>query len=297
MRLAALRREVAAVVLRPLLVAERLEAVLQVLVELLVELVGLELERFLVGAVAAADDALAQREEELPQPFLAPPRLDELERRVTEVVGQASVDERRALEIAHRRDDVGDGGVADRHQVERVPVAGVEIREPFVDPQRQAAAEQRARNDVELEDVRELVGDEAIERVRRLVDRQHHAVAIRLGEREHAFGQLARLDVLLLELAGRLVEDHRHLEREVVLQVRADLLVGALGVARDPFEMLLDLGVVVDLEMIGRVRVPLEVVVLDPVLVVVRHEGRLRAGGHGARDEDEHEEGDAERRA
>ena len=39
-RLAALRREVAAVVGRALLVAERLEAVLQVLVELLVELLG-----------------------------------------------------------------------------------------------------------------------------------------------------------------------------------------------------------------------------------------------------------------
>jgi hypothetical protein len=70
--LAALRAQVAAVVLRPLLVAERLEAVLQVLVELLVELVGLQLEGFLVGAVAAADDALAQREEELAQPLLAP---------------------------------------------------------------------------------------------------------------------------------------------------------------------------------------------------------------------------------
>ena len=72
-RLVALRREVAAVVGRTLLVAERLEAILQVLVELLVELLGLEPEGFFVGALAAADDVLAQREEELPQPFLAPP--------------------------------------------------------------------------------------------------------------------------------------------------------------------------------------------------------------------------------
>ncbi len=71
-RLAALRREVLAVVGRALLVAERLEAILQVLVELLVELLGLQPERFFVGALAAADDGLAQREEELPQPFLAP---------------------------------------------------------------------------------------------------------------------------------------------------------------------------------------------------------------------------------
>ena len=38
------RREVAAVVGRPFLVAERLEAILQVLLELLVELLGLQLE-------------------------------------------------------------------------------------------------------------------------------------------------------------------------------------------------------------------------------------------------------------
>ena len=50
-----LGREVAAVVGRPLLVAERLEPLLQVAIELLVELLRLELERFFVGALAAAD--------------------------------------------------------------------------------------------------------------------------------------------------------------------------------------------------------------------------------------------------
>ncbi len=48
-------REVAPVVGRPLLVAERLEPLLQVAIELLVEVLGLELQRFLVGALAAAD--------------------------------------------------------------------------------------------------------------------------------------------------------------------------------------------------------------------------------------------------
>ena len=41
--------------------------------------------------------------------------------------------------------------------------------------------------------------------------------------------------------------------------------------------MLLDLRVVVDLEVVGRVDVPLEVVVVDVVLAEVRHERRLRA--------------------
>ena len=273
-----------AVVGRAFLVAERLEAILQVLVELLVELVRLELERFLVRAVAAADDALAQGEEELPQTFLPPLRLDELEGGVSQVVRQPAVGELDALKIAHRRDDVGDGGVPDRHQVERIPVTGFEIRKSFIHPQGQAAAQQRPRNDVEFEDVRELVSDQPVERVGRLVDRQHHAIAIRLGEREHALGQLARIDVLLLEFAFGLVEDERNFEGEVVLEIGAHLLIRALRVAGDPFEMLLDVGVVVDLEVIRRVDAPLEVVVLDAVLVVVRHERRLRAGGDRAGD-------------
>ena len=118
-------REVAAVVGRPLLVAERLEAVLQVLLELLVELLRLELEGLLVGALAAADDALAQREEELPDAFLAPARFDELERaRARGCRSGAGCRSRRSprssLIFGH---DVGDGGVAHRHQVERIPDA------------------------------------------------------------------------------------------------------------------------------------------------------------------------------
>ena len=81
--------------------------------------------------------------------------------------------------------------------------------------------------------------DEAVELVRRIVDRQHHALADRLGERADAFLRRAGVDVLLLELAVRLEQDQLHLERQVVLQVGADLLVGALGVAGDPLEVLL----------------------------------------------------------
>ena len=194
---------------------------------------------------------------------------------MAQVVGQAAVDERDALEVAHRRDDVGDRRVADGHQVERLPVARHVVRQAFVDPQRQTAAEQRAGDDVELEDVGQLVRDQAIERVRRLVDREDHAIAIRFGEGEHAFRKLTGLDVLLLELALGLVEDERNLEGEVVLQVGADLLVCALGVARDALEMLFDLRVVIDLEVVGRVDVPLEIVVPDPVLAEVRDVARL----------------------
>ena len=54
--------------------------------------------------------------------------------------------------------------------------------------------------------------------------------------------------------------------RQVVLQLGADALVGALGVRRDPLEVLLELGVVVDVEVVGLVDVPLERVVPRAVL-------------------------------
>ncbi len=135
-------REIAAVVGRTLLVAERLEAFLQVALEVLVELVLLHLQRFFVSVLAAADDALAQREHELADAFLAELGLDELEHRVTEVVNQPRVVAGVAFELAHLRHDVGDRGVAHRHQVDRAPLAALVVRQSLVDPQRRAAANQ-----------------------------------------------------------------------------------------------------------------------------------------------------------
>ena len=68
--LLAVGRQIASVVGRPLLVAERLEPVLQVPIERLVELVRLHLEGFFVGVLAAADHALPEREHELRMPSL-----------------------------------------------------------------------------------------------------------------------------------------------------------------------------------------------------------------------------------
>ena len=79
-------------------------------------------------------------------------------------------------------------------------------------------------------------------------------------------GDGARRDVLLLELAVRLEDDERHALVEVVPQVRADLLIRALGVARDAREVLLVFRVVVNLEVVGLVDVPLELVVVDRFL-------------------------------
>ena len=158
----------------------------------------------------------------------------------------------------------------------RAPVAGHVVRHAFEHPQRHVAADQAGRDDVELELVGELVDDQAIEQIGRLVDRHHDAIAARLGERADAFLRRAGNDVLLPELAGRREQDQRQLHRQVVFQLGADVLIRALGVARDALEMRLDLRVVIDLEVFGLVGVPVEVVVADLVLAEVRDVARLR---------------------
>ena len=180
------------------------------------------------------------------------------------------------FELGHLRHDVGNRGVAHLHQVHRPPHAGHVIGQSLVDPERYVAAHQRHRNHVELELVGQLVDDQPVEQVGRLVHRHHDAHAHRLGERADAFLGRAGDDVLLLELAAGLEEDERHLVREVVLELRAHMLIGALGVAGHPFEVRLDLGVVVDREVVGFVGPPLEVVVPHLVLAVVRNVGGLR---------------------
>ena len=92
----------------------------------------------------------------------------------------------------------------------------------------------------------------------------------RLGKRADAFLRRARNHVLLLELAARLEEDERNLVREVVFELGADVLIRAFGVPGHPLEVRLDLGVVVDDEVIRLVREPLELVVADLVLAEVR---------------------------
>ena len=84
-------------------------------------------------------------------------------------------------------------------------------------------------------------------------------------------------------------QDQRQLHRQVVLQLRADVLIRALGIAGDAFEMRLNFRVVVDLEVFGLVGVPLEVVVADLVLAEVgditglrqRKAGRAGQRQHG----------------
>ncbi len=138
LRLLFVGRQVAPVVGGALLVAERLEALLQVALEGLVELVLLHLERFFVRVFTAADHALAQREDELPDAFLAELRLDELEHRVAEVVGHETGVPGIAVRfgLGHLRHDVRNRRVANHHQIERRPLGALVLRQPLVHPQR-----------------------------------------------------------------------------------------------------------------------------------------------------------------
>ena len=77
-----------------------------------------------------------------------------------------------------------------------------------------------------------------------------------------------------------------------MLEVVRDLLVGALGIADETAELLLELGIVIDLEMRRPIDLPPMLVVLDFVLAVERREGL--AEGHYRRCQ---ERNDNERRS
>ena len=195
---------------------------------------------------------------------------------MAEVVDEARVGAVAVLLEARQLGDlVRDRGVAHRHEIEVVPEPALVVGEALVHPQGHLAVDEVARDEVELEDVGQLVGDQALQAVGRLVDGDHHPVARGLREGGHPFGHEPPEEVGLLELRVRLVEDDRDGEVDLVLEVGRDLLVPALRVGHDPGEVLLELGVVVHLEVRALVDPPREVVVVDLVLPVVRDELRV----------------------
>jgi len=236
---------------------------------------------------------LRSSEQEVADPLLPELRLDVLVDRVPEVVDQQRVAGFSVpFHLGHLRHDVGHCRVPDLHQVARAPLPALVVRSALVHPQRHVAADQPLRDDVELELVRELVHHQAVELIGRVVDRHHHALADRLGKGADAFLRRARIHVLLFELAVRLEQDQLHLGalREFVPQIGADLLIRALGVTRDPGQMLFNLRVVVDLEMIRVVDLPVESVIVNIVLPEVRDERCLRGReARMAEDDDGHE--------
>ena len=94
-----------------------------------------------------------------------------------------------------------------------------------------------------------LVRNQAIQRVGQLVDGQDHAItSTGSAKAEDTFGELTRTSMFCWGNSLWVLKRTRGiLEREVVLQVPTNLLVGTLGIAHDAFEMRLNLQVVINL--------------------------------------------------
>src|SRR5204863_343852 len=83
-----------------------------------------------LGGLAAADHAFSQREQELPDAFLAEFRFDELEDRVAEVIHEQRVARVSvSFHLRHLRHDIGHGRVANLHQVGRAPLPAFVVRQ------------------------------------------------------------------------------------------------------------------------------------------------------------------------
>ena len=204
---------------------------------------------------------------------------------MTEVIGCSGESQ---VQFFEARDLIGDRSIADRHQIERIPLAGHVVGESLIDPQGNRTTHQRAGDDVELEDMSQLVNDELLELVRRLIDGQHHPIPHRFGEREDAFRNFAREEVGLRELGEGLIENQRNGKGDLVLELVRHPLVSALCIAHYPAQVLFELRVVIHLEVRRTVHVPGMVVVLDLVLAVVGPELRLLSPrGAGNQHEDQ----------
>src|SRR5687767_1017349 len=83
--------------------------------------------------------------------------------------------------------------------------------------------------------------------------------------------------MLQLEIAAGLEEDQLDLVGDVILQLRADMLVCTFGIRGHSLEVRFDFGVVVDDEVLGLVRPPLEPVVANLILPVIGDIGGLRS--------------------
>ena len=234
--------------------------------ELDVEVLGLDLEGALDGAIDARTEGVAGLVQEIEEALVAPAVLDEREHRVAEAVGEETLD----LDAADRRDDVVDHRVAQEHRVAHRLVAAHVARHALDEPGRRAVADGLRQAALEehlvLEDVGQLVADQGDQQAVRIVDRQHHAEARRAGEGADALGDEVEDDVVLLErrVGGEIDQRDRVLDLEI--EETRDVVVVALGEGDHLLQRRLLLRVVIDVEVRGVVDAPVELAVGDLVL-------------------------------
>jgi hypothetical protein len=206
---------------------------------------------------------------------------------VPEAVGEEAGDPL----LGDLRDLVGQDRVAQDHAVLVVlvvaEVGGHSLQEPLRRVGGRRAQVVAAEEDLELKDVRQLVGDQLLELLVGHVDGQDHAVAG--GEREGAdpLRDEVQERVGLLEIGVRRVVDEVDRLGDLEIQLPRDVVVGALGVGGDLLQRGLLLAVEIEREVRRAVGLPVERVVDDLVL-----KERLIVLGQGGARHDREESGE-----
>ena len=202
---------------------------------------------------------------------------------MAEAVGEEAVDPL----LRDLGDLVREDRVAKHHAVLVVLVVSVVGGHPFEEPlggrgcrRAQVVASEE---DLELEDVGQLVGDELLELLVGQVHGQDHPVARGESEGADPLRDEVQQGVCLLEVRVRRVVDEVDRLGNLEIQLPGDVVVGALRVGRDLLERGALPLVEVDREVRRAVRLPAEDVVGDLVLLEVA----LVLGEGGGREEQE----------
>ena len=238
------------VVVRALLFEENRKVLLaEVSGEISIESIHVDAERLLDRLLdVAGQEDLAVFVNEIVNPVRAVFLFDEVEDGMAEAVTQIG----QRVERLDRRNDVVDDRVPNDHPVEALlvlPEIGRHaLDEPGGDARTQCSAEVPLEKERVLENMRELVRDEFVELVRRLVDRKDHPVLHVFRKCSDRLRQLFEDDVGLLELPVGFIEHHRDAEAQLMIECLAQSDVGALRVRHDFVEKRLGLGVEVDVE-------------------------------------------------
>ena len=193
------------------------------------------------------------------------------------------------------RDAVIEHGVADDHRRPGRPFLGGVLGKPLEQPEgRDVQGEEGGTlatpEDIELENVGQLVLDQALELIERHIAVDADPVEDGLAHPEHSFRDIKHVGELEIREGG--VEDERHRVGQLVLEGFTQFLVGALGEVGEGFEGLRLVGIKMDVEVLGRIRLPAERFVYDFVFAVVGIKPEFLGYGPGGEDQEQGEKGD-----
>ncbi len=235
-----------------------------------VEIFGSNVEGTLQYLLDSSREIRPVFEDEIPDGVFPPFRFDEVEDRVAESVGEIALDP----VLGDLGNLIGHDGVAQvlfRAVAFVVSIVGGEaLEEPLRHVRGGRLDEISLEEDLELEDVRQLVLNQLLERFLGQIDREDHAVARRQRERPDAFRDEVQVGVRLFELRMGGVEDQRYRMRDLEIEASRELVVGTLRKRRDLLERVFFRLIEIDLKVRRAVDRPVELVVDDLVLPELR---------------------------